>query len=367
MLRSVNLFVLIIFSFHGVMGKGLLLLYRPRDITNDCAFSHRLRYDLSFGMGMSDTITLVFRTVNEIDYECLVEVVTVSEDIYIIVVIRFPSNVGSNCASNRDAFVVMKKNKCLHLCDLLEERDSLTPYYVFTVKGRIRFSFLSNSSINADINAHLYQVTATSARLRPKKGCNLKNETVCSMNDADFCFTSGVVCDGIKNCGVNDWFDERKSSCGLPVERLGYAPVIAVISAVICALIAAGHILLRCLPPLANSFFIFNANEDNRLCIDPVFKTPGQAAYDIEAAKRLSLIPVPSSSSENGSIDIIPPDTVHDMNIVNQVSVIEPNGAPKRKTTIKSMTEKIQEKLRLVTGRNKDPYPPQPSSSENNK
>lgn len=50
--------------------------------------------------------------------------------------------------------------------------------------------------------------------------------------------------------------------------------------------------MLRCLPPLANSFFIFNANEDNRLCIDPVFKTPDQATYDIENAKRYSLIPV---------------------------------------------------------------------------
>lgn len=41
---------------------GFLLLYRPIEVTYDCAFSGRLRYDLSYGMGMSDTITLVRRT-----------------------------------------------------------------------------------------------------------------------------------------------------------------------------------------------------------------------------------------------------------------------------------------------------------------
>lgn len=87
-------------------------------------------------------------------------------------------------------------------------------------------------------------------------------------------------------------FDERKSDCGLTVEKLGFAPVIAVVAAIFCALLAASHTMLRCLPPLANSFFIFNANEDNRLCIDPVFKSPGDRTQSIEKVKRTSLIPV---------------------------------------------------------------------------
>lgn len=45
--------------FSITKGRGLLLLYRPKDVSNDCAFSQHLRYDISFGMGMSDTITLV--------------------------------------------------------------------------------------------------------------------------------------------------------------------------------------------------------------------------------------------------------------------------------------------------------------------
>lgn len=87
-------------------------------------------------------------------------------------------------------------------------------------------------------------------------------------------------------------FDERKSGCSLPIEKLGFAPVIAVVAAILCALLAAGHILLRCLPPLANSFFIFNANEDNRLCIDPVFRSPGIRPDSMDKIKRISLIPV---------------------------------------------------------------------------
>lgn len=42
-----------------VDASGLLLLYRPNDISNDCLISHHLRYDISFGHGLSDTITLV--------------------------------------------------------------------------------------------------------------------------------------------------------------------------------------------------------------------------------------------------------------------------------------------------------------------
>ena len=43
----------------SVYSSGLLLLYRPKDITRECGISRRLRYDVSYGMGMSDTLTLV--------------------------------------------------------------------------------------------------------------------------------------------------------------------------------------------------------------------------------------------------------------------------------------------------------------------
>lgn len=86
-------------------------------------------------------------------------------------------------------------------------------------------------------------------------------------------------------------FDERKSLCSLPVDRLGYAPVIAVMAALICGIVAGGHVLLRCLPSYEKSYFIFNENEDNRLCIDPLL-IPHGIGVDIECVKRSSIIPV---------------------------------------------------------------------------
>ncbi|XP_068629588.1 uncharacterized protein [Battus philenor] len=275
----------------SVTGDGLLLLYRPRDISSDCAASRHLRFDLSFGMGMSDTTTLVFRTMNDFDYGCEVEMATESFELNLLVVIRYPNSIVKNCAVNRDAFTVLKRNKCLRLCDLVGNRDVSSQYYILTLRERIRFRFISNSSVNTDMNANFYQVTVTVARSAPRGGCSRRNETICTIDGKDYCFTSGVVCDGINNCGVADWFDERKAQCGLPVERLRLAPVIAVLSALFCALLVAGRALLRCLPPATSSFFIFNANEDNRLCVDTILKAPQALDVPPNTIKHYSIIP----------------------------------------------------------------------------
>ncbi|CAG9781927.1 unnamed protein product [Diatraea saccharalis] len=236
----------------------------------------------------------------EIDYECIIEIVTeTADDIYLLIVIRFPNTIEANCARNRNAFTVFKKNKCLGICNLTGDRDANSPYFVITIRPRIRFRYISNSSINSDMDANFYQVTATAARKQPSNGCNSKNETVCDMQSDKYCFTSGVVCDGIKNCGVSDWYDERKSECETPSEHIGYAPVVAVVAVIICVVLAASHCMLRYLPMAANSFFIFNANEDNRLCIDTVFKHPDYPQDNIDNIKKTSIIPVSSSSNED--------------------------------------------------------------------
>uniref|UniRef100_A0A2A4J6I2 Uncharacterized protein n=1 Tax=Heliothis virescens TaxID=7102 RepID=A0A2A4J6I2_HELVI len=352
--------IVLIYLFSVVSGgkHGLLLLHRPIDVSSDCAFSGRLRYDLSFGMGMSDTITMVFRTINEQDYACSVDIVTQTElDIYLVVVIKFPTSISTNCHANADAFNVIKQKKCLRICDLVRNKDMYSPYFVITVKGKIRFRFLSNSSINSDISADLYQVTATSARLEPPTKCNSRNETLCVIDRQEFCFTSGVVCDGIKNCGVSDWFDERKSECSLPIEYLGYAPVIAVVGALFCALLAGGHILMRCLPPPTHSFFIFNANEDNRLNIDPLFNTSEQSPPKMEKARQASLIPVFSSTSSSQQSEIIEMNPVS----TSQVHVDLPSPSLSitdqygfmRRSAVKTVTSKLQNTIRFVAAKGK--------------
>ncbi|XP_022118074.2 uncharacterized protein LOC110995294 [Pieris rapae] len=351
MLYSYCLYIFLITTYY-VEAPGLLLLYRPKDISDACVFSEHLRFDISFGMGMSDTITLVLRTLTEIDYACTVEVV-VEPAVQLLVVVRYPNLVNINCEINRDAFILMKKHRCIRFCDVMNYESLPTHYFTFHVKERLRFKFVSNSSINADLNAHLYQVTVTSARKKPRRGCTLKNETSCTVGEDHFCFTSGVVCDGIKNCGVDDWFDERKSTCSLPIERLSYAPVIAVLAAMSCALLALGHIIQRCLPPLADSFFIFNANEDNRLCIDPVLIPQNNTPPEIPTLKRTSIIPVFSSSSEESSeifedknfgmelrsIDVTEEDT--------SKTDIKPEEA--RISNIKTITERIQDTFKSFT------------------
>ncbi|XP_045781123.1 uncharacterized protein LOC123878102 isoform X2 [Maniola jurtina] len=301
-------------------------------------------------------ILMVFRTLNDIDYECVVEIVTSSNQ-YLVTVVRYPTTIAKNCEVNRDALTVLKKWKCTRLCDLLSG-EAYTPYFTFTVKNRLRFLFKSNSSINSDINANFYQVTITSARQAPFQGCNRRNETICTVDQLDFCFTTGVVCDGIENCGVDDWFDERKSQCTLPVQRLGYAPIVAVMAVFICAVVAGGHALVRLLPPHANSFFVFNENEDNRLCIDPVLVPRGNAP-GVEAFKRVSIIPVLDSITESDNdsnteesqmttekeqnlYDLEDQQNEEDPKIIQSLIVEEKPEQPARKSTMKSLAEKFQ-------------------------
>lgn len=64
----------------------------------------------------------------------------------------------------------------------------------------------SPPTFNAGSQAHMYQVTATAARVRPPVGCSASNETECSVSNEGYCLTTGIVCDGINNCGVPNWY-----------------------------------------------------------------------------------------------------------------------------------------------------------------
>ncbi|XP_026316826.1 uncharacterized protein LOC113227931 isoform X2 [Hyposmocoma kahamanoa] len=207
--------------FSLASGRGVLLLYQPLDISKDCAFSQRLRYDITYGMGMSDTKTLLFRTMKEVDYECEVDIVTEKRfDLYLLIVIRFPNNILTNCHLNPDAFTLYNQDQCLRLCDHLyaDSPRSMSTYFTASLKGKMRFRFVSNCSINSEMNANLYEVTATSARIKGNKHCNLSNESLCIMGNIHYCFTSGVACDGLMSVGLNaGWL--RKSSVTHPFSQ----------------------------------------------------------------------------------------------------------------------------------------------------
>ncbi|XP_049884901.1 uncharacterized protein LOC126379927 isoform X2 [Pectinophora gossypiella] len=319
-----------------------MLLHRPKDISSECAFSQKLRYDISFGGGMSDTITLVLRTLSEIDYECQIEIVTDRNVPNIIIVIRFPNYVGTICQANPHGFMLLKKDRCYLLCDQVEEKEFYTYYFVTVVSRRFRFTFINNSSINSDMDANMYEVTATSARvLGDNETCReFLNETKCTIDNENFCVTNGVVCDGINNCGAKDWFDEKLSGCSMEAQTLGITPVIAIGSLAVCALLIMIHMLLHYLPPLAKSFFIFNANEDNRFCIDPTLKPPFHKMNDDHFSTRSkSLVPVFSSTSSSGDEE-------------EESKTYKSDQVPSTSSIKRDLREELQKKsaLQLISG-----------------
>ncbi|XP_026332914.1 uncharacterized protein LOC113239946 isoform X2 [Hyposmocoma kahamanoa] len=284
-----------------VAGKGIMLLYQPLDISNECVFSTSLRYDLSFGMGLSDTISLLFRTIDEIDYQCRVDIVTdQSKGVYLLLVIKYPNSLGVSCEINPNAFAVFKKEHCIRICDQVEYKKYPSKLLKLYMTGRVRFRFVSNSSVNADINAHSYLVTATSARLEGNNSCRA-NETKCAIEGKIFCFTGGVACDGIENCGLAAWYDERVSECVRKRETLSIAPIIAVIALIFCSLLTVTHVVMKCIPSVAGAFFIYNANEDNRFCLNPVFISPEGAVVENEERK-LSIIPERSKTPKKSIV-----------------------------------------------------------------
>lgn len=54
---------------------------------------------------------------------------------------------------------------------------------------------------------------------------------------------------------------------------------------------AVTHIVMKCIPSVAGAFFIYNANEDNRLCLNPVFQPP-EGVIVRNVTRKPSLIPV---------------------------------------------------------------------------
>ncbi|XP_026332923.1 uncharacterized protein LOC113239946 isoform X3 [Hyposmocoma kahamanoa] len=291
-----------------------MLLYQPLDISNECVFSTSLRYDLSFGMGLSDTISLLFRTIDEIDYQCRVDIVTdQSKGVYLLLVIKYPNSLGVSCEINPNAFAVFKKEHCIRICDQVEYKKYPSKLLKLYMTGRVRFRFVSNSSVNADINAHSYLVTATSARLEGNNSCR---------------------------------YDERVSECVRKRETLSIAPIIAVIALIFCSLLTVTHVVMKCIPSVAGAFFIYNANEDNRFCLNPVFISPEGAVVENEERK-LSIIPALETSSS--SIDCDSEDYEKRLSCKFERNFKERSKTPK-KSIVRDMTIKIGDRLRSAAG-----------------
>lgn len=91
----------------------------------------------------------------EVDYECDVEIVTEKRsDLYLLVVVRFPNSIIKNCQLNPDAITINKQDQCFRLCDQvqLDPPRSVSTYFTASLMGNMRFRFVSNCSINSEMN-----------------------------------------------------------------------------------------------------------------------------------------------------------------------------------------------------------------------
>ncbi|XP_041987741.1 uncharacterized protein LOC121739365 isoform X2 [Aricia agestis] len=264
-----------------------------------------------------------------------------------IFVVRFPTMaVYQNCLLNPGALMVVMGDSCVRVCSFATE-DTVSPYIVMSVKQNLTFQFTSNSSINQYIFANFYQVTVTTARVKPPGGCAKKNETSCTANGIDYCFTSGVSCDGIKNCGVEDWFDERRSECVDIEDNLKIWSVLAFLALFLFIITTGCHLLIRCLPPITGSFFIFTANEDNRLCIDPKL-VPSGSPPDVAIPRQPSIIPISScSSSDNIDAPVC-------LSSVETKKKEHKKLSPLQRKMTKTITEKVTSKFRSFANYSKN-------------
>lgn len=99
------------------------------------------------------------RTISEVDYECEIDITTESSrEIALLIVIRFPNAIRINCQQNPYAFTILKKDECVRLCEEISMKDS-TPFFFIALSSKIRFRFVSNSSINTDMQvSFVYEI-----------------------------------------------------------------------------------------------------------------------------------------------------------------------------------------------------------------
>lgn len=97
----------------------------------------------------------ILRNLDTITYECSIEIVTKSKEYTILLSLRFPTNFNTQCELNREAFVIYKRNKCRRLCDF-EDLYQTERYVTTTVSGRLRLHFISNSTINTELNVSIF-------------------------------------------------------------------------------------------------------------------------------------------------------------------------------------------------------------------
>lgn len=71
--------------------------------------------------------------------------------------------------------------------------------------------------------------------------------------------------------------------------------VLAVTAALLLVLLAGAHLVMNCLPPATKSLFVFNANEDNRLCLETILEPTRCPISTMDMNQRKSMVLISQS------------------------------------------------------------------------
>ncbi|XP_073943521.1 uncharacterized protein [Choristoneura fumiferana] len=111
----------------------------------------------------------------------------------------------------------------------------------------------------------------------------LSNEAACAQHNIEcqiggsrVCIDSTSACDGVPNCGAHDIYDEDRQQCGGAM-GLQHNVVLAAVTflAVLLTLLYIVHYWLkRCVPKVADAFFIYTDSAENVLYLDSIMRSP---------------------------------------------------------------------------------------------
>ncbi|XP_041974019.1 uncharacterized protein LOC121729545 [Aricia agestis] len=148
---------------------------------------------------------------------------------------------------------------------------------------------------------------------KPEEQC-LGEQTECRINDTRVCISRTLACDSVPNCGSNSTNDEDRVHCGLRSGR-GAMSVLAAALACLVLVVAAAytlyHWVTRCVPNVAQAFFVYTDQSENTLLLHTVMRSPND--IDVE--------PDPSLSGQFSFVDLTSPDleNIKDENVCKRL------------------------------------------------
>nr|CAD7404244.1 unnamed protein product [Timema cristinae] len=274
------------------------------DWTDICVDGFEKSVFLTVGMGISDSSVLLFSE-NTAILDCSIEIQTSDENVLLIVVMEFPDkkkdeescvNPYDNTRSIIELEAITIPNNKTSVCDNINEEEegtSIVHYILATNKVTIR--------LYSEGTFETMKVTSTATKRVASGGrCDEETELRCRLTESnrttiDMCLSKELLCDGNANCGERNLHDEDPKICEASKTSHLWLVVTAGMFMMAVLVFFLVRLLRSCVPRVGDHFFIFNANEDNRLNLYPIFmKPPSPQTTDLRktSSSRMKKVPL---------------------------------------------------------------------------